>query len=188
MTTPKESERWLLSFYRNSEISGALFFGRLARTVKAGPIQTDLTRHFADESNHAAYWTQCMKELDVQPLRIKEAYQDAYLEAGGLPMNIMEILAVTLVFERRVVSQYVAHSKAPNLAEPIRNTLDTIMSDERWHVRWVSDALTDLEGTYGKDTVAATVKRYVDADREVYRRTIEEHSAVIGDLMTFREI
>ncbi|MGF2075656.1 hypothetical protein, partial [Enterococcus casseliflavus] len=87
--------------------------GRLARTVKAGPIQADLTRHFADESNHAAYWTQCMKDLDIQPLRIKKAYQDEYLEAGGLPMNIMEILAVTLVFERRVVSQYIAHSKAP---------------------------------------------------------------------------
>ena len=32
MTLP-EHELWMLSFYRTSEISGALFFGRLARSL-----------------------------------------------------------------------------------------------------------------------------------------------------------
>jgi hypothetical protein len=30
-STQTEHDRWLLSFYRSSEINGALFFGRLAR-------------------------------------------------------------------------------------------------------------------------------------------------------------
>src|ERR1043166_5120509 len=58
-----ENELWLLSFYRTSELSGALFFGRLARALRAGPIQRDLTHHFADESQHAWYWTRCIAEL-----------------------------------------------------------------------------------------------------------------------------
>ena len=31
--TLAENDRWLLSFYRSSEINGALFFGRIARAV-----------------------------------------------------------------------------------------------------------------------------------------------------------
>ena len=48
-----ENELWLLSYYRSSEINGALFFGRVARTVR-GPLQVDVTHHFADEANHAS--------------------------------------------------------------------------------------------------------------------------------------
>ena len=45
---------WILSFYRTSEISGALFFGQLANALRPSRIQADMTRHFADEAQHAA--------------------------------------------------------------------------------------------------------------------------------------
>jgi len=181
-----KNERWLLSFYRTSEINGALFFGRLARALRPGPIQADMTRHFADESQHARYWTDCITTLGSEPLKLRDAYQDQYLEAGGMPVNLMEILAVTLVFERRVVGQYVTHSKVPDLKQPIRDTLDKIMDDERWHVSWVGGALKELEKTWGEDEVARTLKRYTDADQEVYRKTLAEHEHIIGELMSFR--
>src|SRR3954468_19332221 len=110
MGTHSENERWLLSFYRTSEINGALFFGRLARSMRSGPMQADMTKHFSDESMHSWLWTECMGKLGVNPIKLRDAYQDSYLEAGGMPMNMMEVLAVTLVFERRVVGQYVTHS------------------------------------------------------------------------------
>ena len=66
-------------------------------------------------------------DLGLDALKLKGAYQDEYLEAGGMPVNMMEVLAVTLVFERRVVGQYVAHSKAADLKAPIKATLDKIM-------------------------------------------------------------
>jgi hypothetical protein len=184
MTTRAKNERWLLSYYRTSEINGALFFGRLARALGPSPMQVDMTRHFADESQHAAWWTQCLVDLGMQPLKMRDAYQDQYLEAGGMPVNMMEILAVTLVFERRVVGQYVAHAKAPDLAAPVRGTLERIMQDERWHIQWVGAALKEMEHAYGEASVAATMKRYADADREVYRRTIAEHEQIVSDLMT----
>jgi hypothetical protein len=181
-----ENEKWLLSFYRSSEISGALFFGRLARVLRSGPVQADMTRHFADESQHARYWTDCIAAFNEDALKIKGAYQDQYLEAGGMPVNMMEILAVTLVFERRVVGQYVAHSRVPGLAAPIQDTLSRIMDDERWHIRWVSDALKDLEPEYGKDTIDSTLERYTLADREIYQKTLSTHAEIVRDLVQFR--
>jgi hypothetical protein len=38
-----ENELWLLSFYRHSEIQGALFFGKVAQTIPDGEIQCDIT-------------------------------------------------------------------------------------------------------------------------------------------------
>ncbi|MFC7760712.1 hypothetical protein ACFQY4_23855 [Catellatospora bangladeshensis] len=62
-----ENERWLLSYYRASEINGALFFGRVARTVR-GPLLVDVTHHFTDEANHANYWTKCLDDMDLTPV------------------------------------------------------------------------------------------------------------------------
>jgi len=183
-----ERERWLLSFYRTSEIEGALFFGRLARALRPGPVQMDMTRHFADEAQHARHWTDCLDSLGHTPLKVRAAYQDRYLEAGGLPVNMMAILAVTLVFERRVVGQSTTHATAPNPAPPIASTPPKIMADHRWHIQWVGDALKGLEAEYGADTVAATLKRYTDADREVYQTTLAEHEDLVGGLMNFRSL
>jgi len=117
-----DDELFVLSFYRSSEINGSLFFGRLARALKPGPIQLDLSRHFADEAQHAWYWTDCIDRLGERPLKLADAYQDRYLEAAGLPMNMMEVLAVTLVFERRVINQYAKHQAVLDLHPEIAAT------------------------------------------------------------------
>ncbi len=181
-----DAERWLLSFYRESEISGALFFGRLASVIRDPRLQFDLTRHFADESQHARWWSDCMDELGVRPTRVQASYQDAYLEAGGAPANVMEVLAVTLAFEKRVAGSYAAHLKVHDLAPPIRTTLARIMEDEGWHIHWVSRTLRDLEPEYGPDTVAAAIERYAAADREVYQRALAEHDHIVGTLQHFK--
>jgi bacterioferritin (cytochrome b1) len=178
-----EHELWILSFYRASEISGALFFGRLAKSMRPGRIQHDLTKHFADESAHAWYWTDCIDRLGGQPLKLREAYQDAYLEAAGMPVNMMEVLAITQIFEQRVISQYSIHSQIPGLEPQIKETLERIMQDEKWHIEWIRDALLQMEEQFGHDVVEATVKRFRNADKEVYTLTMKEHEERIADLM-----
>lgn len=178
-----DDERWLLSFYRTSEVTGALFFGRLAKTLPAGPIQRDLTQHFADESSHASYWTQAIYDLGLKPDRIKVAYQDSYLEAAGLPINIMEILSITQVFERRVIQQYARHSRMDNLHPVIAATLQRIMADERWHIEWVGKALTSLEAQFGKENITKTLRRYTDADQAVYKNVLQEQHERIANLL-----
>jgi hypothetical protein len=173
---------WILSFYRTSEICGALFFGELARSLRPSAIQQDMTRHFADEANHARYWTDCLQQLGVEPLKLPVAYQNQYIAAAGMPSNIMEILAITQVFEKRVVAQYALHANSPETPGVVKQTIESIMQDEKWHIQWIRDALTGMEGEFGADHIRDTLRRFTLADREVYRKTTDEHRERIGAL------
>jgi len=182
-----EDDHWILSFYRVSEISGALFFGRLARSLKSGPIQRDMTKHFSDESLHAWYWTQCIERLGAHPLKLRDSYQDQYLVEAGLPANIMEVLAITQVFEKRVIGQYSLHRSLPGIAPEIQETLARIMEDEKWHLEWIRDALVSLEPEYGRDRIDATLRRFTEADEHVYAKAVDEHTERIRDLIARRD-
>lgn len=177
-----ENDRWLLSFYRTSEISGSLFFGSLAKSMKPGAIQRDMTKHFSDEAMHAWRWTSCIEKLGSQALKLNQAYQDQYVSAAGMPVNLMEILALTEVFEKRVINQYARHSRIAGIAPEIKETLETIMVDEAWHIEWVQAALKDMEKQYGSAVVADTIKRFRQADEEVYQKTMQEHAERVRHL------
>ena len=178
--------RWLLSFYRTSEISGALFFGHLARTLRPSANQRDMTRHFAEEAQHARYWTECLERLGSEPLKLGPAYQDQYAAAAGMPVNLMEVLAITQVFERRVICQYALHLRLSDLDAPIAETLARIMKDEQWHLEWVRAALERMENEYGREEIEATLHRFTEADRLVYRNAVLEHGERIDRLMFAR--
>jgi len=183
----KDNEDWILSFYRFSEITGALFFGRLARVLPPGDIQRDMTKHFADESMHAWYWTSALDELGKKPVHIGDAYQDQYLESVGIPTNIMEILAITNVFECRVIAQYALHNRVPGLNPVIASAFDTIMTDEKWHIEWIGDALKSLEPKFGKEHIDATLDRYRKADKEIYGKIIVEHEERIEHILDVKK-
>ena len=178
-----QDDQWILSFYRTSEISGALFFGRLARSMRPGPVQRDMTKHFSDGSLHAWYWTECIERLGAQPLKLNESYQDQYLAAAGMPVNLMEVLAITQVFERRVINQYAHHERVPDIQPEVRETLVKIMEDEKWHIKWIRDALRTMEPDYGKETIETTLKRFTEADRRVYEQTMNEHAERVQHLL-----
>lgn len=182
-----ENERWLLSYYRSSEIAGSLFFGQLARALSASHVQSDMTKHYADEAQHAWFWTRCLAELDSEPLKVPHGYQDGYLEAAGVPANLMEVLAVTLVFERRVINQYAKHLALPGVQAPIADTIRTILEDERWHVSWVSDALDGMREEYGDNEVHSAIERCRTADREVYAKAMLEYDERLTDIFSKAE-
>jgi rubrerythrin len=183
MDKEQESTLWLLSFYRESEIAGSLFFGRLAKSLKPGPIQKDLTKHFADEAQHAHYWTQCISDLGWQPVKLEETYQERYLGAAGFPVNLMEVLALTQIFERRVINQYSRHARLPDLDPRIKRTLEVIMEDEKWHLQWIRDALKGMEGEYGAAAVEAALERYAEADKEAYAQALAKHGDKLSRLL-----
>lgn len=180
-----ENTLWLLSFYRRSEITGSLFFGRLACTLSGSPLQHELSRHFADEAQHGWYWTRCISELGARPLDVRSAYQDAYFAAAGVPANLMEVLALTHVFERRVIRQYALHSRVPALAAPIRATLDLIREDEKRHLRWIRRALGAMTPRYGSEAVNRALDRFTAADAEVWRSTLAEHGERVQHLFDY---
>lgn len=183
MTELSENSHWLLSYYRSSEINGALFFGRVARTIR-GPLAADVTHHFADESRHASLWTRCLTDLGVEPVRVGKAYQDQYLSAVGVPANLMEVMAITQVFERRVIGQYRRHARHEGTHPAVRATIEQIMLDERWHISYVNDALRAMEDRYGAGTIADTLRRFTEADEEIYAKTLAEHAERMDFLTT----
>ena len=169
-----ENELWMASFYRSSEMNGAMFFGRVARTVR-GPLQKDLTHHYADESAHAYYWTECIDELDQRAIPMRDAYQDRYLDAVGVPSNLMEVMAITHVLEKRTAHHYNQHLRRADTPAPVRATIERIMVDERWHISYVREALQDMEERYGAEEIASTLARYTAADVEVYAEAMAEY-------------
>ena len=94
----------------------------------------------------------------------------------------MEILAITQVFERRVINQYAVHSRADGVHELVKSTIDRIVEDEKWHIKWIRDALKGMESEYGKDTIDDTIERFLEADREVYEKTVREHEERVREL------
>lgn len=162
-----DSDRWLLSFYRASEIQGALFFGRLARTLRDERVLLDMTAQFEDEARHARLFTDCLHELGASPWDIGRAYQDAYLDAAGLPRDLLEVLALTHVFERRVMRQYASHRRLPGLDPRIACTLEEVMRDERRHVAWTAAALEGMRAD-SPERIDAALRRFREADELVH--------------------
>lgn len=48
------------------------------------------------------------------------------------------------------------------------------MLDERWHVRYVREALQSMEERYGKQEIEDTLARYTAADVEIYGKAMAE--------------
>lgn len=170
-----DSNRWIMSFYRYSEISGALFFGKIAAMLPAGQMQHDLTKHFSDESMHSWYWTEAMTNMGYKPDRIRNAYQDAYLESAGLPVNLMEVLAITNIFEKRVIGQYIRHLKTPNLHPIIESTIKKIVDDEVWHIQWINRELAKMSEKFGNDEIEKKLEKYRQADETIYGKLLDEN-------------
>ena len=170
-----ENQLWLLSFYRLSEINGAEFFAKLAKIIRDPKISADLTRHFSEEAQHAWYFTDLIHKLGHTPIPMNRAYQDQYLDHIGVPANMMEILAITQVFERRVINHYAKQSRLQQKIPQISQTFDLIMDDEYWHLKWVNEALTQLEPRFGKDNIEKTIKHYWEIDKDIYSKLTLEH-------------
>ena len=104
-----DRERWLVNFYRNSELHGALLMGRLARTIGDPGLIVEMTAHCATEARHAAMLSRALVaacgHLDpaIAPI------QQHYAEAGGVPSALVDILVLSETLERRVRASYQRH-------------------------------------------------------------------------------
>src|SRR5919204_3805861 len=138
-----ENELWLLSYYRESELAGGLLMGRLARETDDDDLRVRLTEHCAEETRHAWAWTECILKVGGTPRKVSETYQSRYHAAVGNPTNLLEVLVLTQIFERRVVRHFRAHLSWPGTHPEIKRTLQLLIDEEAGHIRWVKDRLDD---------------------------------------------
>jgi hypothetical protein len=57
------------------------------------------------------------------------------------------------------------------------------MEDEKWHLSWVQAALKDMEQQYGSEMINAAIKKYRQADQEVFEKTLKEYGEIIQEIV-----
>jgi acyl carrier protein len=163
-----ENDLWILSYYRESELAGSLVMGRLARETDDDDLRVHLTEHCAEEAMHAWLWTETILKVGGTPKRVAETYQTRYYAEIGTPTSLLEILALTQVFERRVIKHFRAHLEWPNTHPVVAATLQRMIEDEVGHISWVKDRLDRYAAEKGDAIVAQTMRRFTEIDQRVY--------------------
>jgi acyl carrier protein len=163
-----ENDLWILSYYRESELAGSLVMGRLARETDDDDLRVHLTEHCAEEAHHAWLWTETILKVGGTPKRVAETYQTRYYAEIGTPASLLEILALTQVFERRVIRHFRAHLKWPNTHPAVAQTLQRMIEDEVGHIPWVKDRLDRYAEEKGDAVVGETMRRFTEVDDRVY--------------------
>lgn len=168
-----ENDLWILSYYRESELAGALIMGRLARETDDDDLRVHLTEHCAEEANHAWLWTRTILDVGGIPQRVSETYQTRYFAEIGQPATELEVLALTQVFEKRVLSHFQDHLRWPNTHPAVARTLKRMIAEEAGHIGWVKLRLDRYGREKGEPAVADTLRRFAEVDRRVYAGLIE---------------
>src|SRR4051812_997642 len=108
-----DRELTLLNFYRASELAGGLALGRLVEHVRDPELILRLTEHSAEEVMHAQLWTETIVAVGGRPRPTSDTYQSRYATVIGTPTSLLEVLALTQVFERSVYRHFVCHLRRP---------------------------------------------------------------------------
>ena len=156
-----------LNFYRASELHGGLILGQLARRTRGSALILELTRHAAEEVVHAQLWTETIIAVGGQVRPVRETYQARYARYVGTPISLVEVLALTQVFERRVYRHFTEHLRRPSTHPCVCATLERMLEEEKGHLRWVKRWLDEQAIARGS-VVGETLARYTAADAEVY--------------------
>ena len=166
---PVVSERELawLNFDRASELQGGLVLGTLAQRVRDGTLVTALLKHSAEEVEHARLWTETILAVGGSVRRAPRTYQAGYARELGPPRTVLEVLALTQVFERRVWRHFTRHLRRPGTHPLVRATLQRMLDEERDHLSWVKRWL-DL-----RPESSALLARYTSVDERMYHEFLQ---------------
>ncbi len=162
-----DRELWMLNFFRNSELHGALLMGRLARIPQTPELLKNITRHCATEAHHAALLTELIAGLGgaVDP-KIRTV-QEHYSREGGVPTELVDLLVLSQTLEHRVLITYRQQLDVSGLSQQIRNVLEEILREEEEHGGgeecWLEQTLSRLPA----DQVRASRRKWEEIDRKV---------------------
>jgi hypothetical protein len=169
-----ERELWVLNFFRNSELHGALLMGRLARALGDTTLLVNATRHCATEARHAAMLSEAIARAGGRLDPKIETIQERYAAKGGVTASLIDLLVLSEVLEHRVLSTYRAYLSRSDVHPIARETLTAIVaemeqegSDE--HAGWIETALE----AQSHDTVEQAERRWRAIDDQVARDLAE---------------
>ncbi len=165
-----DDDLYVLSFYRASELAGSMLFGRLAFHTTIDEIRAPLTRHCMEEAEHAWLWTETITRLNRAPLKVTSTYQTEYGREFGLPKDTLELLCLTQVLEKRVVTHFERHLRATGTHALVRKTLQRMIDDEAGHIGWVRAKLDEYASSGHEARLHVLMARLEEIDRNAYQR------------------
>jgi bacterioferritin (cytochrome b1) len=163
-----DRELWVLNFFRNSELHGALLMGRLARSLTDTAMLVSTTKHCATEARHAAMLSEVIESLGGRIDPKIATIQERYATKEGVTTTLVDLLVLSEVLEKRVLATYRSYLERTDVDPAARETLAKIVkemeheeSDE--HAGWIDEALAD----YPKDEVQEAERRWRGVDEAV---------------------
>ena len=163
-----------LNFYRASELYGGLVLGQISRRVREPELLLELTRHSAEEVVHAQLWTATILAVGGTPRPTRDTYQSRYAAIVGRPAGLLQVLALTQVFERRVYRHFSEHLRRPGTHPMVQATLRRMLEEEKGHLSWVKRWL-DVQARGRPEAVRETMRRYTAADQQVYESLMQDY-------------
>ncbi len=165
----EEKQILIFSFYRDAELRGARLLFNLLGHIKDPDAQLKMSKHLADETRHAWLWTKRIADLGGTPVAVDDGYQRRLGLRTGVPKNIIDLLALTVVVEERAQSRYTAHAALPGVDQETLDVLKAVTEDENWHLSWIEKKMRDIARDLGDEKRAdEALDRYRAIDREVY--------------------
>jgi demethoxyubiquinone hydroxylase (CLK1/Coq7/Cat5 family) len=159
-----------LNFYRVSELHGGLVLGQLVPRARDPELVLALTRHAAEEVEHSRLWAETILGVGGRIRPVRRSYQRGYAELLGAPSTMLEVLALTQVFERRVFRHFTLHLRRPGTHPTVRATLRRMLDEERDHLGWVRRW---LDARPDQAAVRAVLRRFAEADARVYESFLD---------------
>ena len=159
----------IFSFYRDAELRGARLLLNLLGRIQDPDAQLKMSKHLSDETRHAWLWTKRISDLGGTPVPVEDGYQRRLGLRVGLPKNLIDLLALTVVVEERAQSRYTAHAALPGVDAETMDVLKAVTEDETWHLSWIERKMRDIARDMGDEARAdEALNRYRTIDREVY--------------------
>jgi bacterioferritin (cytochrome b1) len=170
------------SYYRDAELRGSNLLYRLLRLIGDAEAQVNLTQHLADETRHAWLWTERIREIGGAPLPIEDGYQVRIGKRVGVPRDIIDLLALTVVVEQRSLRRYRQHLRRSGVPARTQEVLRAVSQDEVWHVDWIRRKARELAARDGGAArVDDALRRYREVDRAVMAELAEVEEALTGE-------
>lgn len=171
----------IFSFYRDAEIRGATLLMKMMQWEKDPEAQVLFSRHVADETRHAWLWTKRIRQLGGLPVPVPDGYQRRLGKKLGIPFNIVDLFALTVIVEERSVVRYTQHAASRHCDELTREVLDELTKDEKWHISWMEEWMLRLAHERGGEAKAkAQLSHYRAIEQEVFEEFKEDERRWIG--------
>lgn len=171
----------MMSYYRDAELQGAALLLRLVKLMDDADAQVKLTLHLSEETHHAWLWTNRIKELGGEPMKVLDGYQKR-IGMRTVPKSIVDLLALTVVVEERSFARYQEHAKRPGVDEATLKVLQEVTKDEKWHIAWIRQKLMEIARQENAEQRAtAAIEKYRKIDEAVYGELRAKEMAVFGE-------